>query len=73
MNPNNSLMVACGDGVVVVAMRNAATAGYVAAADDVVVVVGAADGVAVWVQRCWMRPCISLQFYFLSMVVTLTG
>ena len=45
MSPDNSLLVACGDVVVVVAVRN------VAAADDVGVVVGvaAADGVGVGV------------------------
>ena len=78
MSPNNSQLVACGDAVVVVAMRNAAAAGDVAAtigvaaADDVVVVVGAAVAVVVWEQRCWMRPCTSLQFHFVSVVVKLT-
>ena len=47
MSPHNSQLVACGGDVVVVAMRNAAAVGSVeasvgvAAADDVVVVVGA--------------------------------
>ena len=50
----------------VVAVRNVATAGDVmapigvAAVDDVVVVVGDADSILVWVQQCWMRPCTSL-------------
>ena len=58
MSPDNSLLVACGDVVVVVAMRNAATVGDVVAtvggvaADDVVVVVGVAVAVVVWVQWC---------------------
>ena len=43
----------------------------VAATDDVVVVVGAAADV--WVQRCLMRPCTSLQFAFVSVVMTPTG
>ena len=53
--PHNSRLVACGDAVVVVAMRNAAAVSDVAAvvgvaaADDVVVVVGATIGVIVWV------------------------
>ena len=65
MSPDKSLLFACGDVVVVVAMRNAAAASDVvvaigvAAADDVVVVVGAAAAVVVWVQRCLMRPCTS--------------
>ena len=64
-SPDNSLMVACGDGVVVAAACNAAAVGDVVAAagvvatDDVVVVVGAAATVFVWVQGCWMRPCTS--------------
>ena len=63
----------------VMAMRNAAAAGDVAAAvgikatDDDVVVVGVAAAVAVWVQRCLMRPCTSPQFYFVSVVVTPMG
>ena len=75
MSPNNSLMVTCGDAVV----RNAAVAGDVvvaigvAATDDVVVFVGAVAAIAIWVQWCWMRPCTSLQFHFVSVVVTLTG
>ena len=75
----NSLLVACRDVVVVAATRNTAAAGDVAAAigvvaaDDVVVVVGATAAVVVWVQRCWMRPCTSPQFAFVSGVVTPTG
>ena len=77
MSPNNSLMVACGDAVVVVVTSNAAAASDVAAAvgvaaaDDVVVVVGTI--VSIWLQRCLMRPCISPQFSFVSVVVTPTG
>ena len=54
-SPDNSLMVVCGDEVVVVAVRNAtamddvAAAVDVAAADGVVVAVGAAPTVVVWV------------------------
>ena len=65
MSPDNSLLVACGDAVVVVAVRNAAAVGDVAASigvaavDDVVVVVGAVAVVSVCVQQCWMRPCTS--------------
>ena len=53
MSPHNSWLVACGDAVVIAAVRNAATVSDVAAdvgfvsTDDVVVVVGAA--VVVWV------------------------
>ena len=77
--PDNSLLIGCGDAVVVTAARNAAAVGDVAAAigvvdaDDVVVVVGAAAAVAVWVQRCLMRPCTSPQFAFVSVVVTPMG
>ena len=79
MSPNNSLLVACGDAVVVVVVCNAATMSDVAttvgvvATEDVVVVVGAMVAVAVWVERCWMRPCTNLQFHFVSVVVTLRG
>ena len=79
MIPDNSLLIACGDVVVVAATCNVATMGDVAAAvgvvavDDVVVVVGAAAMVVVWVQRCLMRPCKSPQFYFVSVVVTPMG
>ena len=73
MNPNNSLMVACGDAVVVADTCSAAAVSDVAVVGDVVVVVGAATAVSVWVQRCLMRPCRSLQFHFVSVVVTLTG
>ena len=53
MSPDNSLLVACGDAVVVAAACNAAAVGDVAAAigvaavDDVVVVVGAMAAVVV--------------------------
>ena len=79
MSPDNSLLVACGDAVVVAAVRNAAAANVVAAAvgfataSDVVVVVGDVATVVVWVQLCWMRPCTSPQFHFVSVVVTLMG
>ena len=78
MSPNNSLMVACGDAIVVADTRNAAaTSDFVATigvttVDDVVVVVGDVAAVVFWVQRCLMRPCTSLQFLFVSMVVTPT-
>ena len=58
MSLDNSLLVACGDVVVVVDVCNAATMGDVvavvgvAATDDFVVVVGATATVVVWVQRC---------------------
>ena len=45
----------------------------ITAANDVVIVVEAAAAIAVWVQRCLMRPCTSPQFYFVSVVVTPTG
>ena len=79
ISPNNSLLVACGDVVMVVVARNAtatsdvAAAVGVAATDDVVVVVGAAAVVVVWVQQFWMRPCTSSQSHFVSMAVTQRG
>ena len=79
MSPANSLLVACGDVVVVAAACNAADPGDVApvvgvaAVDDVVVGVGVAAAVVVWVQRCWMRPCTSPQSHFVSVAVTLRG
>ena len=73
MSPNKSRLVACGDVVVVATARNTATIIDVAAADDVVVLVGAVVAVVVWVQRCLMRPCTSPQFHFVSVVVTLMG
>ena len=79
MSLHNSLLVACGDVVVVAVACNATVAGDVsadvgfAATDDVVVLVGAVTAVVVWVQRCWMRPCTSLQSHFVSVVVTLRG
>ena len=79
MSPHNSQLVACGGVVVVAATCNAATASDVAvsigvvAMDDVVVVVGVAAAVFVLVQRCLMRPCTSLQFSFVLVVVTPMG
>ena len=58
MSPDNSLLVACGDAVVVATVRNAMAADDVAtsidvmAADGVVVAVGVATVVVVWVQQC---------------------
>ena len=58
MSPHKSQLVACGGKAVAMATRNAtaagdvATAAGVAATDDVVVVVGAATAVVVWVQQC---------------------
>ena len=78
MSPHNSQLVAC-VGEVVVAAKHNATAGDVVdvvgivAVNDVVVVVGAAAMVVVWVQRCWMRPCTSLQSHFVLVMVTLRG
>ena len=79
MIPDNSLFITCGGEFVVVAVRNAAATGDVAAAvgvaaaDNVVVVVGTTTVVVVWVQRCLMRPCRSPQFNFVLVVVTLMG
>ena len=79
MSPHNSQLVACGGEVVVAAAHNvgavgdAAAAVGVAAMDAIMVVVGAAAVVAVWVPRCLMRPCISPQFSFVSVVVTPMG
>ena len=73
MRKNNSLTIACGDAVVVAVVCNAAIASDVATADDVVVVVGDAVAVVVWVQWCLMRPCTSQQYHFVSVVVTLMG
>ena len=66
MNPDNFLLVACGDAVVVAAARNVSTASDVVAVvgvaivDDVVVVLRATVAIVVWVKQCWMRPCTSL-------------
>ena len=51
--PNNSLMVVCGDGVVVVStdMHNVATVDDVMTVDDVVAMVGVAVAVDVWMQQ----------------------
>ena len=79
MSPDNSLLVACGGEVVVaavcsaVATNDVAACVGVAAVDGVVVVVGATDVIVVWAQRCLTRPCTSPQFYFVLVVVTLTG
>ena len=76
---DNSLMVVCGDEVVVVAAHNAvaaddvATVVDVATANDVVAAVGAVAVVVVWVQQCWIRVCTSPETHLVSAVVTLTG
>ena len=63
----------------VAAVHNACATGDVAAVvgiaamDNVVVVVGVVAAVAIWVQRCLMRPCTHPQCYFLSLVVTPIG
>ena len=78
-SPDNSLMVVCGDEVVVVAMHNymatddVAVAVDVATTDGVMVVVGAMTAVVVWVQWCWMRACTNPQSRLESAVVTLRG
>ena len=78
-SPDNSLMVVCGDEVVVVAACNVVAADDVvaivdvAATNGVVVAVGAADAVVVWVQWCWMRACTNPQSRLVSLVVTLRG
>ena len=71
--PDNSMLVVCGDEVVVVAVHNAVVMDGVVAADGVVVVVGAATAVVVWVQRCWMRACTSPQSCLVLVVVILRG
>ena len=58
-SPDKSLMVVCGDEVVVAVVNDFVAFVDVAATDDVVVVVGAMAMVVVWVQRCWMRACTS--------------
>ena len=78
-SPDNSLMVVCGGEVVdfstcnAVAVDDVVAAIDVAAADGVIVAVGATSVVVVWVQRCWMRACTSLQSHLVSVVVTLKG
>ena len=73
MSLDKSLLVACGDAVVVATARHVVVVGDVvaivgvAAADDVVVVVGATAAVVVWMHQCLMRPCTS------PVVVTPTG
>ena len=58
MSPDKSLLVACGDAVVVAVARNDAAADDVvtvvgvAATDSVGVGVGVAAALAIWVQRC---------------------
>ena len=73
MSPDNSLLVACGDAVVVAAACNSTVAGDVAAVDNAVVVVGAMAALVSWVQQCWMRPCTSPQPHFLLVAVTRRG
>ena len=51
-SPDKSLLVVCGDAVVVTATCNAAATDDVVAADGVVVAVGATTAVDVWVQQC---------------------
>ena len=78
-SPDNSLLVVCGGEVVVVDACNATTTDDISVASGVVavdgVVVGAGDAAAlvVWVQRCWMRPCTSLQSHFVSVVMIQRG
>ena len=62
MSLDNSLLIACGDAVVVAA-----------SVEGVGVGVGVAAALVVWVQQRWMRPCTSLQSHFVSVVVTLRG
>ena len=58
MSPHNSQLVACGSEVVVAAACNSTATGDVAivvgvaAAENVLVVVGAVAAVVVWVQQC---------------------
>ena len=52
MSPDNSLMVACGGEVVVMARHNVAATDGVAAIDGVVVAVGAVIAVDVWMKQC---------------------
>ena len=84
-SPDNSLMVTCGDEVVVVAVHSVATVNDAVTADDdavnddvveadsVAVAVGASTTVIVWVQQCWMRACANPQSHLVSVVVTLRG
>ena len=51
-SPDNSLMVVCWDEFVVEAVDDVAATIDVVVADGVVVVVGAAATVVVWVQQC---------------------
>ena len=65
--PDKSLMVVCGDEVVVTAAHNVASTDDVVVdvdvvvADGVAVAVGIAIVVVVWVQQCWMRACTNSQ------------
>ena len=84
-SPDNSLMVACGDEVVVEDAHNVvvvddatvdddvAAADGVAAVDGVVVAVGVVAIIDVWVQKCWMRACTNSYSHLVSAVVTLRG
>ena len=67
MSPYNSLMLACGDVVLVAVVRNVVAADDVAAAVGVVVAVGAVATVDVWVQQCWDE---SMQKYVVSFGVS---
>ena len=58
-SPDKSLMVVCGDEVVVAAMRNASATDDVEAMHGVVITVGAASAVVVWVWWYGMRACTS--------------
>ena len=64
MSPHNSQLVACGGEVVVAVAHNVAATGDVMADVGVVTVDDVVAVVVVWVQRCLMRPCTSLQFDF---------
>ena len=57
----------------VAAVDDVAVVVGVAAMNGVVVGVGAADALVVWVQWCWMRPCTSPQSHFVSVAVTQRG
>ena len=78
-NPDNSLMVVCGDEVLVAAACNAMTVDDIAGVVDVMdtsgvmVAFGAAAVIVVWVQQCWMRACTNMYSHLVSLVVTLRG
>ena len=79
MSLDKSLLVACGDAVVVVDVKNATATNDVTAVVGVVtangVVVGVRTAVAlvVWMQWCWMRPWTSPKSHFVSMTLKLRG